>query len=64
MALMWRLRGDVRYRKPTRHTFASSLLMLGANPLYVATQMAHVDTTMITKHYEKWIENGIDVDKL
>jgi integrase len=56
---------EVRYRNPyqTRHTFASSLLMLGANPLYVATQLGHADTTMITKHYGRWIANGIDGDK-
>ena len=37
----------VRYRNPyqTRHTYASNLLMPGANPLYVATQLGHVDTT-------------------
>lgn len=47
----------------TRHTFASSMLMLGKNPMYVATQLGHVDTTMITKIYGKWIEGGIDGDK-
>lgn len=66
--LRWRLilkLAGVRYRNPyqTRHTFASNLLMLGANPLYVATQMGHEDTTMITKHYGKWIADGIDGDK-
>lgn len=64
----WRrilLLAGVRYRNPyqTRHTFASSLLMLGANPMYVATQMGHADTTMITKNYGKWISAGIDGDK-
>jgi integrase len=46
-----------RYRNPyqTRHTFASSLLMLGVNPLYVAKQMGHVDTTMVNRIYGKWI---------
>ncbi len=64
----WRrilLAAGVRYRNPyqTRHTFASSLLMLGANPLYVATQMGHRDTTMVTRHYGKWIGTGLDRDK-
>ena len=39
----------MRFRPPyqTRHTFASNLLMLGALPLYVATQMGYADTTMV-----------------
>jgi hypothetical protein len=53
---------DVRYRNPyqTRHTFASTLLMLGAVPLYVAGQMGHTDTTMITRNYGKRIKAGLD----
>jgi integrase len=53
---------NVRYRNPyqTRHTFASTLLMLGAVPLYVAGQMGHTDTMMITKNYGKWIKAGLD----
>jgi integrase len=45
----------VRYRPPyqTRHTFASSLLMLGEPPLYVASQMGHVDATMVYTVYGK-----------
>ena len=52
----------VRYRNPyqTRHTFASNLLMLGAIPLYVATQMGHADTTMVVRTYGKWIAEGVD----
>ncbi|MES2262071.1 MAG: DUF3596 domain-containing protein [Pseudomonadota bacterium] len=52
----------VRFRNPyqTRHTFASNLLMLGAIPLYVATQMGHTDTTMIVRTYGKWIKAGLD----
>ena len=55
----------VRYRNPyqTRHTFASSLLMLGANPLYVATQLGHADTTMVQRRYGKWISAGLDSGK-
>ncbi len=55
----------VRYRNPyqTRHTFASSLLMLGPNQLYVATQMGHVDTTMVQRTYGKWISADTDRDK-
>jgi integrase len=55
----------VRYRNPyqTRHTFASNLLMLGAVPMYVATQMGHADTTMIVRTYGKWIGEGMDSGK-
>lgn len=51
-------RSKIRYRKPyqTRHTFASTLLSAGENPLYVAKQMGHKDTTMLTRHYSRWIE--------
>lgn len=55
----------VRYRSPyqTRHTFATSLLMLGEPPLYVASQMGHIDATMVYTVYTKWIKNGLDGDK-
>lgn len=56
-------RAGVRYRNPyqTRHTFASTLLSTGDNPMYVAKQMGHTDTTMIVRTYGKWIEqeNGV-----
>lgn len=50
-------KAKVRYRNPyqTRHTYASMLLSRGENPLWVAKQMGHVDTEMITKHYGRWI---------
>jgi integrase len=59
------LLAGVRYRNPyqTRHTFASSLLMLGANPLYVATQLGHVDTTLVFRTYGRWISAGLNPDK-
>jgi integrase len=55
----------VRFRNPyqTRHTFASSLLMLGEVPLYVAAQMGHTDTTMITKTYGKWTRARLTDDR-
>ena len=57
---LWRpllKKAGVRYRNPyqTRHTYASMLLSRGENPLWVANQMGHVDTEMITRHYGKWI---------
>lgn len=53
-------KAEVRYRNPyqTRHTFASMLLSRGENPLWVAQQMGHVDTEMITKTYGKWIPDS------
>lgn len=50
-------RAGVRYRNAyqTRHTYASMLLSRGENPLWVAKQMGHVDTEMITRNYGKWI---------
>lgn len=55
-------KAGVRYRNPyqTRHTFASTLLSSGKNPLYVAKQMGHVDTEMVTRTYGRWIEQGSD----
>jgi integrase len=56
-------KAGVRYRNPyqTRHTFASTLLSSGSNPLYVAQQMGHKGTEMIMKSYGRWIDNdGIE----
>ncbi|EPS1221622.1 Arm DNA-binding domain-containing protein [Burkholderia cenocepacia] len=53
-------KAGVRYRNPyqTRHTFASMLLSRDENPLWVAKQMGHVDTEMVTKNYGKWIPDS------
>lgn len=50
-------RAEVRYRYPyqTRHTFASTLLSAGENPVWVATMMGHKDWTMIVRVYGRWI---------
>lgn len=50
-------RAGVRYRYPyqTRHTFASTLLSAGENPVWVAKLMGHKDWTMIVKVYGRWI---------
>lgn len=47
----------VRYRRPyqTRHTYASTMLSAGENPLYVAQQMGHADWSMLVKVYGRWI---------
>lgn len=51
------IKSSIEYRQPyqCRHTYASMLLSKGENPLWVATQMGHVDTEMITRRYGKWI---------
>lgn len=51
------VRAGVRYRYPyqTRHTFASTLLSAGENPVWVATMMGHKDWAMIIKVYGRWI---------
>lgn len=50
-------RAEVRYRYPyqTRHTYASTLLSAGENPVWVASQMGHKDWVMIVRTYGRWI---------
>lgn len=50
-------RAGIKYRTPyqTRHTFASTLLSRGENPLWVAQQMGHKDWGQIRKVYGRWI---------
>jgi integrase len=50
-------RAGIKYRNPyqTRHTFASTLLSRGENPLWVAQQMGHKDWGQIIKIYGQWI---------
>lgn len=50
----------VRYRNPyqTRHTYASMMLTAGENPIWVAGQMGHSDTTMIFRNYGRWIPDA------
>ena len=47
----------IKYRNPyqTRHTFASTMLSQGKNPLWVAQQMGHKDWGMIRKVYGRWM---------
>jgi integrase len=64
----WRrllLLAGVRYRNPyqTRHTFASCLLMLGANPMYVANRLGHVDSALVFRTYGRWVAAGLDSDR-
>ena len=50
-------KAKVRYRGPNhcRHTFASKMLTIGMPKQWVAKQMGHTSTTMIDKHYGRWI---------
>lgn len=50
-------KAGVAYRNPyqTRHTYASTLLSHGENPLWVAKQMGHKDWGMLRRVYGRWI---------
>jgi integrase len=50
-------KAGVVYRNPyqTRHTYASTLLSLGEEPMWVSQQMGHKDWAMIRKRYGRWI---------
>jgi len=49
----------VRHRGPNqcRHTFASQALSSYVPVEWVARQLGHMDTTMVKKHYGRWIPN-------
>ncbi|MBY6032146.1 site-specific integrase [Marinobacter daepoensis] len=50
-------RAKVRHRGPNqcRHTFASQMLSNFVSLEWVARQLGHTDTTMVKKHYGRWI---------
>lgn len=41
-----------------RHTYATTALMGGANPNYVARQMGHKNTQMLFRIYSRWIDGA------
>lgn len=49
----------VTYIKPyaCRHTYASTMLSSGVNPMWVASQLGHRDWGMIRKVYGRWISD-------
>lgn len=51
-------RCGVRWRRAyaTRHTFATSAIMGGVKPAYIARQMGHKNTKMLFDVYAKWID--------
>lgn len=46
-----------RNQYQSRHTFCSCQVMAGNNLFFIAGQLGHTDTEMITKVYGKWIES-------
>jgi len=42
----------------TRHTFATTGLMGGINPAYIARQMGHANTAMLFTVYSRWIDSA------
>lgn len=59
----------IRYRRAynTRHTYATVSIMAGVNIVYVARQLGHKDTSMLLKHYARWIDRadkGIEAGKM
>ncbi|KXS51218.1 tyrosine-type recombinase/integrase [Marinobacter persicus] len=50
-------RANVRYRGPNqcRHTFASRMVSNYVALEWIAQQLGHADTTMVKKHYARWI---------
>ena len=42
----------------TRHSFASTALSLGENPLWIARTMGHRDTDMVIRVYTKYVSNA------
>lgn len=50
----------------TRHTYATLLLMSGANPAYVAQQLGHTTMKMTLERYARWMpraDNGAEIAK-
>ena len=46
----------------TRHSFATTALTLGENPLWIAHVMGHRDTDMIIRVYAKFVKNAANRD--
>lgn len=49
---------ELHHRTPyqTRHTFATLMLMAGANPMWVARQLGHANMKITLEVYSKWID--------
>lgn len=55
----WLREAKISYRPAyqLRHTYASQMLMVGAEVGWLAPQMGHSDTSMLNKIYGKWISD-------
>lgn len=42
----------------TRHTYATTALMAGVNPAYIARQLGHANTKMLFETYSRWIDGA------
>jgi integrase len=53
------VKAGLRYRSmyQCRHTFASLMLSLGEDPLWIARMLGHTSLAMVLKHYGKYIKN-------
>lgn len=53
----WLRKAKLIHREPyqLRHTFASQMLVIGADPIWLSTQLGQSDWGMIRKIYGKWI---------
>jgi integrase len=56
--ILKRLRIRRRRAYQTRHTYATTALMAGANPSYISRQLGHKSPEMVFKVYAKWIEGA------
>lgn len=50
----------IRHRRAynTRHTYATTALMAGVNPAYIARQMGHTNSKMLFEKYSRWIDGA------
>jgi len=50
-------KAGVDYRNPyqTRHTYASTMLSVGAHPIWISSQMGHSNTNMLFQRYARWM---------
>lgn len=50
----------IRHRRAynTRHTYATTALMAGVNPAYIARQLGHTNTKMLFETYSRWIDKA------
>lgn len=47
-----------RHAYCTRATFATTALMGGVNPSYIARQLGHKNAAVTHKHYARWIDGS------